>query len=119
MSVDRFVGKAVEFKIGETTYKMRCPSAKMLPKLIWLQQKYSSNQTMTEEDFEKIVRIIEDCIRRTYPDWTEDERDDFVVQNFGILQEKLPLTLGLTEKEIEEARKKLNVPNNKPKTNGK
>ena len=102
-----FVGKKVEFEIGDKEYKLKCPSAKMIPKLLYLQNKYSGRNfsEITEEDIEKFIRVIEDCVRRTYPNWSEESRDDFVVQNFNVLMEKLPLTMGATEEQIKEAKK--------------
>ena len=121
MSVERFVGKAVEFKIGDTTYKMKCPAAKMIPKIIYLQNKYPNPndwKNVTEEDFEKIVKVIENAIQRTYRDWTEDERDDFITQNFGILMRNLPLTLGVTEEQLEKAKESVKNENSNAKDVG-
>ena len=113
MSVDRFIGKPVEFKIGDTTYKMKCPSAKMLPKLMYIWSKKS--QTLIEEDYEKMVDVIQNAVKRTYKDWSEDEIDDFVTQNFNLLMEKLPLTLGVSEAEIENVKNRVDNENTKPK----
>ena len=98
MSVERFVGKVVEFKIGEITYRMKCPSSKKLPKLLYLQERGLKN--LAEEDYSKVVDILEDCVRRTYTDWSEEGRSDFVVQHFDILLSKLPLTLGVSGEEV-------------------
>jgi len=119
LSVEKFVGKVVEFKIGETTFRMKCPSAKFLPKLMYLQARYSGKDlsSITEEDIEKFVKVIENCVQRTYPEWDEEERDDFVVQNFAILMEKLPLTLA-TEADLKKAKEKIeNVTSKRDESN--
>ncbi len=97
--MDRFVGKVVKFDIDGHEYKLKSPPARVIPKFLSLQGKNPEN--FGEGEWEILTNTIVEAVKRTYPEWSEEEIDDFVVQNMLILQEKLPIAMGwMTETEI-------------------
>lgn len=101
--MDRFVGKEVFFKIGDNEYKLRSPPAKCIPKLLALQGKKA--EEFGEPEWDKVIYVITEAVKRTYPDWTQEETDDFVTQNLPLLQEKVILAMGwLSEEDMEKSK---------------
>ena len=68
-------------------------TTKQLSMLFYLAPKMKG-QTMDnlgQEEFTMLIGIIKDMIKNSYPDWSDDVLDNFVVTNFEKLGEVLSL----------------------------
>jgi hypothetical protein len=101
------VGKVAFFKVGNVEYKLKSPPAKVIPKLLSLQGKETKD--FTEADWDKVISVLTEAVKRTYPEWSQEEVDDFVVNNMPILQENLVVAMGwMSEEDLEKAKKNPN-----------
>jgi hypothetical protein len=85
--------EAVDGKI----YKLKTPPSKVLPNLGVLMKK--NPQEYTEEDLEKLRKILSSLLEKSFPKWPEENRDEFLVLNYGNLQLFLPVVLGWISKD--------------------
>lgn len=95
---EEFNGIVEDFEASNgRVYKLKTPPSKVLPNLGVLMKK--DPKEYTEEDLEKLRKILSVLLERSFPKWTEEQRDEFLVLNYGDLQLFLPVVLGWITKE--------------------
>lgn len=99
---DKFVGKLIKLEIDGREYRMKSPPSKHIPKLLTLQGKDMNR--LSEEDWEIVRSASFDAIKRANTDWTGEEIDEFITENFLEISSKLPVVMGwITEEELNQA----------------
>jgi len=102
---DRFVGKVIKIEIDGKEYRMKSPPSKHIPRIMTLQGK--EIEGFDANDWEIVRAALFDAIRKANQEWSDDEIDEFISENFLLLASKLPIVMGwATEGDMENIKKK-------------
>lgn len=91
----RHMAEGGELKIGEDSFNIKPLTMKELPSLMSVMNSMNSAkqenfmEAMTEEVTEKVAMLCERSIELSYPDWTPETIDAFVISNFMPLMTKV------------------------------
>ena len=102
--MSRFERKTVIKGEGED-FTLKTPPAVVIAKLASIQTKDAKN--WGEKEMTSLTEIEKEIVKRSYPDWSEDDVDGFVALHFNLILTKLPVIMGwMTEEEAEKSLKK-------------
>jgi hypothetical protein len=83
-------------------FTLRTPPAITIAKITSIQSKDPKN--WGEKETIILTEIEKDIVKRSYPEWSEEDVDGFVALYFNQILAKLPVIMGWkTEEEIEKA----------------
>jgi len=103
--MSRFERKTVIKGEGED-FTLKTPPAVVIGKIASLQGKDPKN--WGEKETAVLVEVEKEIVKKSYPDWSEDDVDGFVALYFDQILAKLSIIMGrMTEEEFEASIKKL------------
>jgi hypothetical protein len=103
--MSRFERKTVIKGEGED-FTLKTPPAVAIAKLTSIQTK--DPKDWEEKEITSLTEIEKEIVKRSYPDWPEEDVDGFVALYFNLILAKLPVIMGwMTEEEAEKSLKKM------------
>ena len=113
---EKHMGLAQEFKIGDDVFHFKPLTARYIPDLLRVIQKFSDIkegeegkwlQTMDEDTSNRLIKLIEKMVQLSYPNLTEEQIDSFVASNFIALSTALLQINDLGAKKLATIKDKL------------
>jgi len=102
--MSRFERKTVIKGEGED-FTLKTPPAIAIAKITSIQSK--KPEDWGEKEVTTLTEIEKEIVKRSYPDWSDEDVDGFVALYFNQILAKLPIIMGwMTEEEAEKALKK-------------
>jgi len=102
-----YVAKKTPFTAKDgNEYELKPPKARFISKVMVLQNK-GNPKSWEESDWGNFIDVFDNILEKSYPEWDEDTRTSFILENFQGLDAKLPVIMGMvTEEQLDAALKR-------------